>query len=62
MKDQTAYLEFVLEKLRERIQKISLSLAEGEKEIEGMHEYYWENYTERWISMVMKTSTISRLF
>ena len=26
--------------------KISLSLAEGEKEIEGMHEYYWENYTE----------------
>ena len=46
MKDQTAYLEFVLEKLRERIQKISLSLAEGEKEIEGMHEYYWENYTE----------------
>ena len=46
MKDQTAYLEFVLEKIRERIQKISLSLAEGEKEIEGMHEYYWENYTE----------------
>ena len=28
MKDQTAYLEFVLEKLRERIQKISLSLAD----------------------------------
>lgn len=40
------YLEHVLEKLRERIAQISLSVAEGQKEIEGMHEYYWENYTE----------------
>lgn len=40
------YLEHVLEKLRERIAQISLSVVEGQKEIEGMHEYYWENYTE----------------
>ncbi|MGN1184078.1 MAG: HelD family protein [Oliverpabstia sp.] len=40
------YLEFVLEKLKDRIRRIDSSILEGEKEIEGMHEYYWENYTE----------------
>ena len=40
------YLEFVLEKLQDRIRRIDSSILEGEKEIEGMHEYYWENYTE----------------
>ena len=40
------YLTYVLEKLKERITQISLSLAEGQKEIDEMHEYYWENYTE----------------
>ena len=46
MTDQTAYLNLVLEKLNERIAKLNLSLAEGAKEVEDMHEYYWENYTE----------------
>lgn len=46
MADRTTYLDFVLEKLRERIRRIDLTILEGEKEIEGMHEYYWENYTE----------------
>lgn len=41
-----SYLDFVLEKLKDRIRKIDLTILEGEKEIEGMHEYYWENYTE----------------
>lgn len=45
-KNGSLYLAFVLEKLKLRLQEISLSIAEGEKEIEGMHEYYWENYTE----------------
>ncbi|MDC7289519.1 AAA family ATPase [Blautia schinkii] len=45
-KNGREYLAYVLEKLKERIREISLSIAEGEKEIEGMHEYYWENYTE----------------
>lgn len=45
-KDGKAYLSYVLEKLKARIQEISLSIAAGQKEIEGMHEYYWENYTE----------------
>ena len=46
MTDQTAYLNLVLEKLNERIAKLNLSLQEGAKEVEDMHEYYWENYTE----------------
>lgn len=46
MKSMKSYLAFVLEKLEERIRKIDLTILEGEKEIEGMHEYYWENYTE----------------
>ena len=45
-KNGREYLGYVLEKLKERITEISLSLVEGQKEIEGMHEYYWENYTE----------------
>lgn len=40
------YLEFVLEKLQDRIRRIDSLILEGEKEIEGMHEYYWGNYTE----------------
>ena len=40
------FLAYVLEKLHVRLDEIRLSIAEGEKEIQGMHEYYWENYTE----------------
>ena len=40
------YLDFVLDKIEKRIEKINSSLREGEREIEQMHEYYWENYTE----------------
>lgn len=42
----SAFLEFVLQKLERRVEEVSLSLEEGQKEIQGMHEYYWENYTE----------------
>ena len=45
-KDGIQYLAYVLDKLRQRIAEISQSIAEGQKEIDGMHEYYWENYTE----------------
>ena len=55
MTDQTAYLNLVLEKLKERIAKLNLSLEEGAKEVEDMHEYYWENYTD------MRIMIISRL-
>lgn len=45
-KNGREYLAYVLEQLKRRLAEISLALAEGQKEIEGMHEYYWENYTE----------------
>ena len=46
MEGRKDYLEFVLEKLKDRIRRIDMTIMEGQKEIEGMHEYYWENYTE----------------
>ena len=40
------YLKIVMDQLRNRINQLDQSIVEGQKEIEGMHEYYWENYTE----------------
>ena len=45
-KDGAAFLAYVADKLETRIAHISQSILEGQKDIEGMHEYYWENYTE----------------
>ena len=45
-KDGAAFLGYVTEKQKTRIARISESILEGQKDIEGMHEYYWENYTE----------------
>ena len=36
----------MLQKLTIRLREIEKDLSEGQKEIENMHEYYWENYTE----------------
>ena len=44
--DGTLFLKDVTEKIRQRLDDIKQSLDEGQKEIESMHEYYWENYTE----------------
>lgn len=46
MTESEKYLERVLAGLHRRIAEINESIAEGQKEIENMHEYYWENYTE----------------
>ncbi len=40
------FLELVLEKLHNRIRELDISIGEGEKDIEEMHDYYWSNYTE----------------
>ena len=40
------YLEHVTRKLKERIKNVSDTIQEVQKDIEGMHDYYWENYTE----------------
>lgn len=45
-KDGRTYLSYVLEKLNTRLSELNQSLKEGQKEIEDMHEYYWQNYTE----------------
>ena len=44
--DSRQYLDYVLDKLRARIEKIDASIEQGQREIENMHQYYWENYTE----------------
>ena len=62
MSDGKKYLEMVTEKLEKRILEIRQSISEGQKEIEGMHEYYWENYTEMEQSTDMKTLITSRHF
>lgn len=46
MSDGKKYLNFVIEKLENRLEEVQHSIQEGQKEIEGMQEYYWENYTE----------------
>lgn len=44
--DGTIFLKDVTEKIKRRLEEVKQSLDEGQKEIENMHEYYWENYTE----------------
>lgn len=43
---QNNYLDMVLEKLNKRIQELNITIDEGARDIEEMHEYYWANYTE----------------
>ena len=44
--EERAYLEKTEKKLEERIGQISKELAQGAREVEDMHEYFWENYAE----------------
>ena len=46
VKNGREYLAHVTGTLRHRITRLDDSIEAGQKEIEGMHEYYWENYTE----------------
>ena len=46
VKNGREYLSHVTESLKHRIAQLDESIEAGQKEIEGMHEYYWENYTE----------------
>ena len=45
-KDGKLFLAEVSEKLQERLFKLAETLLAGQQEIENMHTYYWENYTE----------------
>ena len=44
--DSDLFLEDINEKLKKRLERLEKELDEGQREIESMHEYYWENYTE----------------
>lgn len=46
MSEGKKYLDKITEQLKERVAEVSESILQGQKDIEGMHEYYWENYTE----------------
>ena len=46
IKNGREYLPYVLKWLNDRLAQADAAILEGEKEIEDMHEYYWENYTE----------------
>lgn len=46
MEESQKFLDTVLDLIRKRLYALRGRIAEGEKEIEAMHEYYWENYTE----------------
>lgn len=42
----TDFLVLVTDKIKKKIGEINENIQEVQKDIEGMHEYYWENYTE----------------
>lgn len=44
--DGTIFLEQLLGQLCKRIEQLDAEICEGQKDVENMHSYYWENYTE----------------
>lgn len=43
---EAAYLSLTLETLWQKIREIQAKIAGNEKDIENMHDYFWENYAE----------------
>lgn len=46
LKDGKIFLNKVTEKIRTRLTEVDASIEAGQKDIQSMNEYYWENYTE----------------
>lgn len=46
MEENQKFLEEIKEKIRTRLAELEKSMEAGKREVESMHEYYWENYTE----------------
>ena len=42
----TEFLNFIIEKLKNRLCELEQTILEEQKDIESMNDYYWENYTE----------------
>lgn len=43
---EESYLETVIDVLHEKIAAIDTKMADNDKDIENMHQYFWENYNE----------------
>lgn len=43
---ESEFLAEVLKKLRQRIKEVDDTLSAGQKEIDSMNDYYWQNYAE----------------
>ena len=41
-----AFLETVTEKLKQKLAQLYETILDGQKEIDQMQEYFWDNYTE----------------
>lgn len=46
MENSEKFLEEIIEKIEERIASVNADLDEGARQVDEMHNYYWENYTE----------------
>lgn len=44
--EETEYLKEMIQKINTQIAKTKEALSRGQKEIDNMHDYYWQNYTE----------------
>lgn len=44
--DGNSFLKEVTEKLKDKIEELNTVITEGQKHIESMNDYFWENYTE----------------
>ena len=45
-KEGIAFLDIVTDKLKQNLTQIHENLSDGQKEINQMQEYFWDNYTE----------------
>ena len=43
--NEEGYLDLVMDALHQKIKEINTKIAGNEKDIESMHDYFWENYT-----------------
>ena len=59
--DGKIFLNKVTEKIRTRLAEVDASIEAGQKDIQSMNEYYWENYTEM-DEYAMKIMTTNKLF
>lgn len=44
--EEKEYLSEMIRKIGDQIEKTKEALSKGQKEIDNMHDYYWQNYTE----------------